>query len=67
MRVVAALILTDAMEEVVIVSIECLTSDITDAHHLGRSVSRSYMDRHNPKSTHDRIRPSHMSVDPPES
>jgi hypothetical protein len=58
---------TNAVEEVVIVSIERLTSYITDAHHLGRSISRSFMDEHNPKSTQDRIRPSHMSTDPLES
>jgi len=66
-RVVAVLILTDAVEEVVTVSIQCPTSGIIDALHLGRSVSRSFIDGHNPKSTQDRIRPSHMSTNPLES
>jgi hypothetical protein len=58
---------TNVVEEVVTVSLERLMGYITDAHHLRRSVSRSFMDEHNPKSTQDRIRPSHASIDPLES
>jgi hypothetical protein len=64
-RVVAVLILADKVEEVVIVSVECLMSCITNACHLSRSISRSFMDGHHSKSMQDGVRPSHMSTDPP--
>lgn len=47
----------------VTIHVECLTSCITDARHLSRSVTKSFMDGHHMKGMHDGVRPSHVSID----